>query len=294
MHYLHTVAVFCAELLKVCVCGVALLAEGFCSGQDGAVSIAVVCDPWRLLHVAIPCVLYIAQNNLLIIALSNLSTAEYQVTYQLKILSTAFLSVLVLGRKLSIRRWLSLLMLSAGVMLVQWREGGWDRDSNGMHARGLFAVLCACMTSGLGGVLMERNIKSAGCSIWVTNFQVASISAALSLVTVFLQDGLRIRHSGFFQGFSYVVWAVVWVQALGGLVISCVMKYADNILKCFGHAFAISVSCLVSSHVIHEFVPDRRFVAGTAMVLVSIIMYGLDDRDYFRRSKLEKDKFKTR
>lgn len=38
------------------------------------------------------------QNNLLFISLSNLSGAVYQVTYQLKILTTAVLSVVILGK----------------------------------------------------------------------------------------------------------------------------------------------------------------------------------------------------
>jgi UDP-sugar transporter A1/2/3 len=59
------------------------------------------------------------QNNLLFIALSNLDAATYQVTYQLKILTTALFSVLMLGKKLDSIKWVSLIILMAGVSFVQ-------------------------------------------------------------------------------------------------------------------------------------------------------------------------------
>lgn len=36
---------------------------------------------------------------------------------------------------------------------------------------------------------------------------------------------------GFLQGFDFVVWMVVLMQAVGGLLVAIVIKYADNILK---------------------------------------------------------------
>lgn len=73
-------------------------------------------DSWKL---AIPAILYTLQNSLQFLAVSNLSAATFQVTYQLKILTTALFSVTMLGRSLSLRKWLSLLLLMVGVAVVQ-------------------------------------------------------------------------------------------------------------------------------------------------------------------------------
>jgi UDP-galactose transporter len=73
-------------------------------------------DSWKL---GIPAVLYTIQNNLQYVAVSNLDAATFQVTYQLKILTTAIFSVLMLGRTLSPRKWMSLLLLIVGVSIIQ-------------------------------------------------------------------------------------------------------------------------------------------------------------------------------
>ena len=56
--------------------------------------------PYDTSKLAIPSGLYAIQNNLLFIALSYLNAATYQVTYQLKILTTALFAVLILGKKI--------------------------------------------------------------------------------------------------------------------------------------------------------------------------------------------------
>ncbi len=73
-------------------------------------------DCWKL---AIPAFLYTLQNSLQYIAVSNLSAATFQVTYQLKILTTALFSVAILRRSLSPRKWVALVLLTVGVAIAQ-------------------------------------------------------------------------------------------------------------------------------------------------------------------------------
>ncbi|RSH88899.1 hypothetical protein EHS25_002561 [Saitozyma podzolica] len=68
---------------------------------------------------AIPAILYVIQNNLQYVAASNLDVATFQVTYQMKILTTAFFSVVLLRKRLSKSKWASLVLLAMGVAIVQ-------------------------------------------------------------------------------------------------------------------------------------------------------------------------------
>ncbi|KAH9816362.1 ATP-dependent DNA helicase MER3 [Teratosphaeria destructans] len=124
--YYTSTAVFLNEVMKLAVSLIMALYEIATSpntqsstvvGLFGELSRAVFAgDSWKL---AIPAVLYTLQNTLQYVGVSNLDAATFQVTYQLKILTTALFSVTLLGRSLSVRRWFSLVLLMAGVAIVQ-------------------------------------------------------------------------------------------------------------------------------------------------------------------------------
>ena len=58
---------------------------------------------------------YVLQNNLQFVALSNLPASVYHVLIQMKIITTALLSEIVLHRKHTRTQWLSLFSLFIGV-----------------------------------------------------------------------------------------------------------------------------------------------------------------------------------
>ncbi|KAI9810712.1 MAG: hypothetical protein M1826_003472 [Phylliscum demangeonii] len=123
--YHASTAVFLNEVMKLAICLTLALHDLSRTLPPSAPATALFSalyqavltpDCWKL---AIPASLYTLQNTLQYVAVSNLSAATFQVTYQLKILSTAIFSVTMLGRILSTRRWLALILLTLGVAIVQ-------------------------------------------------------------------------------------------------------------------------------------------------------------------------------
>ncbi|XP_054667505.1 UDP-galactose translocator [Grus americana] len=286
--FLPTTAVVAAEAMKGAACLFLLLLQHRGSVRQTAATLreAVVGQYGDTLRLAVPSLVYTLQNNLQYVAISNLPAATFQVTYQLKILTTALFSVLLLGTSLSRSQWASLALLFAGVALVQAEQarGGGGAAAPGVspqppegprqsYAVGLAAVAASCLSSGFAGVYFERLLKTSGGSIWLRNVQLGAVGTAVGLAAMFVVEGSSVATLGFFYGYNPAVWAVVVNQAAGGLLVAVVVRYADNILKGFATALSILASTVASVH-LFGFRPGVAFLAGTAMVLFAVYLYG--------------------
>lgn len=77
---------------------------------------------------------------------------------------------------------------------------------------------------------------------------------------------------GFFQGYTHWVVAVIVLQALGGLIVAAIIKYADNILKSFAAAMSIVGSTIISAWVF-DFSVSKLFAWGCSLQFISIYLY---------------------
>ena len=93
--YLASTAVFVMELMKcaICCCVIAYQSNNSLASE---LNTHVLQAPTEMAKLSIPSFMYTIQNNLLYFALSNLDAATYQVCYQLKILTTAVFSMILL------------------------------------------------------------------------------------------------------------------------------------------------------------------------------------------------------
>ena len=278
--------------LVICTCVIFYQKGSTFTGLATELRRDVLESPLEVLKLCVPSLLYTIQNNLLYLALTNLDAATYQVLYQLKILTTAVFSAVLLKRQFSPLKWLSLVILTVGVAFVQTSGSGdahhaaaaEDKSAN-MRAAGLVAVLCATCTSGFAGIYFEKILKGSSTTLWARNIQMGLPSVIIAYITVYFQDSAQVAKMGFFSGYTPMVWTVVTVQACGGLIVAVVVKYADNVLKVFATSFSIIVSCIVSA-VLFDFRPNLRFLVGTALVMASTVMYGRPEKKKRRKAVL--------
>ena len=268
--YASSTAVALMEVLKFVTC-VGVVAWTHPSGLIRAVKAEIVEQPLELVKLSIPSLLYTVQNNLLYYALSHLDAATYLVGYQLKILTTAVFTVLMLSKTLSGLQWFSLVLLTAGVCMAQYtaKHNAQEHHNTTM---GFVAVIAAACTSGFSGVYFEKILKGSTPSLWMRNLQMGSSSIVLGFLAVYTQDGAAVRERGFFFGYTPTVWLVIFLQAVGGLVVAVVVKYADNILKGFAAAFSIITACIICYFFL-DFKPTILFGLGAVLVNLSIYIY---------------------
>ena len=220
-----------------------------------------------------PALVYTLQNNLIFLALSNLSAASCQVLYQTKTITTALFSVVLLGKRFGWRQWLSFFLLAFGVVLVQSQDAKSEQAPEGNRPLvGIGAALTAAALSGFAGCYLELMFNKGATSLWMRNVQLALFTIPLQLVAVAQSDLAAVRRHGLLQGFTTLTWLVVFTQFAGGLVVAVVIKYCGNILKTMATVVAIIVTCFLSM-ALFDARPTALFCLSVAVVSVSIWLY---------------------
>ncbi|XP_046708685.1 solute carrier family 35 member A3b isoform X2 [Silurus meridionalis] len=217
--YLASSAVVFSEILKLLTSTMLVFHSSSFSvrGLNQVLKEEIIDKPLDTMKLAIPSGIYTLQNNLLYVALSNLDAATYQVTYQMKILTTALFSVSMLGKRLRILQWLSLLVLTTGIAFVQWPSPSRSSSEKeevvvASQLMGVLAVLSACFSSGFAGVYFEKILKESSQSVWIRNIQLGLFGLIFGLIGVFVQDGDKVWENGLLQGYNGVTWTVVVLQ----------------------------------------------------------------------------------
>ena len=256
----------------ICICefvklALSMVLEGYSLGGVDAlvesIQLHIVSKPLDALKILVPALLYLVQNTLLYVALSNLTAPIFQVTYQGKLVTTALVSVVMLQRSYSPQQWVCLCLLSLGVAVAVLGEssGSSSAADKPVHTNlvvGLTAVTIACLSSALAGVYFEKVLKKPGnekqpASLWMRNMQLAFFSVVIAAGQGLYQGGdaaaLEGTSMGYFHGFTFWVWILVALQAGGGLLVAAVIKVtrSSGAMSSRGEAFLTNISLLPST-----------------------------------------------
>eukprot|EP00933_Yihiella_yeosuensis_P057076 TRINITY_DN5661_c1_g2_i1.p1 TRINITY_DN5661_c1_g2~~TRINITY_DN5661_c1_g2_i1.p1 ORF type:complete len:122 (+),score=9.85 TRINITY_DN5661_c1_g2_i1:47-367(+) len=89
-----------------------------------------------------------------------------------------------------------------------------------------------------------------------------------------VQDPQAIAALTAFAGWDRRAFCIAAIQAVGGLIFAAVLKYADNLLRCFSVALALVLTAIISSF-IGDYTPDLLFLIGAFLVIFAIFLYSL-------------------
>jgi UDP-sugar transporter A1/2/3 len=254
--------------------------------------------PTDALKISVPAILYLVQNTLLYVALTNLTAPIFQVTYQAKLVTTAIVSVFMLKRTYSAQQWTSLVAISLGVAIVVLGEKSSTSSSSsntestataGNLVTGLTAVSIACFSSAMAGVYFEFVLKkpadasksaAAQPSLWMRNIQLAFFSVVIAILQGLWKSnsaaaatvGTALTAKSYLHGFSVWTWILVALQAGGGMLVAAVIKYADNVLK--GLATGVSVVLATALSMVFFGTPlTGQFAMGGAIILAAVYLF---------------------
>jgi UDP-sugar transporter A1/2/3 len=240
--------VLVGEILKVILSLAILLYEGgSLDVLKATIKSEILGKPYDTLKLAIPALLYFVVNVCLQLSAANLPAAVFQVSYQGKTLVAAFLSVIMLQKRLKRAQWAAIAVMGLGLAVVQLSSATESKQVQMANAAtqsfafGMATVLTGVCCSAFAGIYFEKMMKTGTPpSMWVRNVQLASFSILIGFIQVACGHVFSAQTDvrPFLNGFSVKVWVMVIHNAVGGLLVAMVIKHADNILKGFACAAA--------------------------------------------------------
>lgn len=233
-------------------------------------------DTRKTLEYAAPAAIYFVNNNLVFAILSRVSATTFQLLSQLKTVFTGLLFRFFLGRKLSTFQYLAIWQLACGTAVSQVPEClNVSATASEQHDSviGLLFAVVSCLLSAFGGVYSEKLLKDQPKdSIHWQNIQLYAWGILFNMVGMLVNNSGAVAERGFFDGYNMWACVVVVNNALNGLAISAILKYADNIARVYAHACAMLLTMVLSVLLFGQ-PPTPQLIIACSVVGASTIQY---------------------
>ncbi|KAG9448392.1 hypothetical protein H6P81_014520 [Aristolochia fimbriata] len=272
--YDYATVPFLAEVLKLVVSSFLLWRERKLSTSPRMTT------EWKSVRLyPIPSIIYLIHNNVQFATLTYVDTSTYQIMGNLKIVTTGILFRLFLRRKLSNLQWMAIVLLAVGTTTSQVKGCG-ELSCDSLFSAPIqgymLGILSACL-SALAGVYTEFLMKKNNDSLYWQNVQLYTFGAIFNMARLLLDDFKSGFESGpwwqrLFNGYSITTWMVVLNLGSTGLLVSWLMKYADNIVKVYSTSMAMLLTMVLSVY-LFEFKPTLQLFLGIIICMMSLHMY---------------------
>lgn len=235
---------------------------------------------WKTVRLfPIPSIIYLVHNNVQFATLTYVDTSTYQIMGNLKIVTTGILFRLFLKRKLSNLQWMAIVLLAVGTTTSQVKgcgEASCDSLFSAPIQGYMLGVLSACL-SALAGVYTEFLMKKNNDSLYWQNMLLYTFGSIFNMARLLMDDFRGGFEKGpwwqrLLNGYSITTWMVVLNLGSTGLLVSWLMKYADNIVKVYSTSMAMLLTMILSIY-LFSFKPTLQLFLGIIICMMSLHMY---------------------
>jgi UDP-sugar transporter A1/2/3 len=227
----------------------------------------------------VPALCYFISNNCMFYIIRELGPTTFQITKNLKTLSTALLMRFVLSHKLTWTQVKALFLLACGSIVTQLHPASQPLRENtqgNFTSIGYVAVCVNSLAAGLGGVYSEKLLKGKATgrdeSIHWQNCQLYFFGVVFGLLSILSQTGDKLGN--IYDGFNGAAIGTVVALATSGLLVSFVLKYLDNFAKCFVNALTMIVVGVAHASTSGD-VMQLPLVLGIVLTSIAIEQYNL-------------------
>jgi len=227
---------------------------------------------FETLPYCIPALIYFVQNNLVFYALIYVDPTTYLLLNNLKILTTGILFRYILKRELSSLQWGALVLLMVGCSSSQIASGCNTTSIFAVPFTGILICVILSILSAAAGIYTEYIMKVT--SLKVDSLQTQNMHLYFFGIIFNTIGYLYEKEPGesFFDGYNFATILVVASYSFTGLIVSVIMKYADNMVKIYSTAVSMSLTMVISV-LLFNFEPTPQLFFGIVIITISLLMY---------------------
>jgi len=273
--------VLLSEMLKLVLAGVIYV-------KDDGLSTLLLClktHKFIFLLYMVPAVLYCLSNNISFLSLSYFNPTTYLMFMQIRLLLTGVIYQILFRRQLSMRQWVSLVVLTTGCMThaAGLRTGSvasqtaTDSDpSIEQIGIGCIFILTQILCSVFAGVYTEYIIKGEGSDVHIMMQNVF-----MYLDSIFCNIFLLSVKGDLLSAFTAasvasinkpLVLLIILNNSILGLATSIFLKKLNSILKAFASAIELVITAIVSVPVLG--IPlTINTVMAMGLISIAVVMY---------------------
>ncbi|XP_035717646.1 UDP-galactose transporter senju-like [Vespa mandarinia] len=250
-----------------------------------------------LLLYLIPSFLYCLYNNLAFINLAVFDPTTYYVLLQFRVVMTGIIFQLIFKKKLSVKQWLSLLLLTLGCM-IKHVNISMDEDVSTKFVlnKNIYLIFIQTFCSCLAGVYNEYLLKQgANINIFVQNVFMYIDSILCNVIVFLILFTCQTNVTNIFNniGSSIFMQPKVIIIMLNntaiGIITSFFLKNLNSILKTFASALEL-VFTAVLCWIIFDIPIFINTVISIAMVSNAVILYSQNPVHNEKSAEIESKK----